>query len=263
MNKTINQNYNEFVNEFNGVESIITPEQLKNIFSYVKNMEDNMTKLNKELEALKVKLDSKEETLQKAENGKAFKNKKDVQDYLKFDFVEKKQQLIDEMQEMVFDFKNSILEKAEDIRSCVHEKNLEGLNSIINKLHIREFCEKMGGLIDDAIYKVTHFKERVDYVEKELGQSIGHLKNIKDSSMPTNITAANIDFKTIKNCAKAQNNFLANMKNKNDTFTNKLGELEKKVEVNQMQRQEKKKEDISKILRLKDRLNTPLGLERC
>lgn len=247
----INQQYNDFTAEFKGAEAIITPEELKSIFSYVADMESSLKNITAELEVLKKRMNVSE--IEKQGSSKlqeAAEGKKEFIVQLKVDFAGKKESFVTDIQETVQEMKLSLLSRADDIKQCVHDKNLEGLNSIIESLHIKEMCEQIKELITKGMEKIKNVQEKTDFVGNELGQVKGHLKSIKDMSA-SNMKFERIEFKKIKNGLDSANDVLTKMQEKTVQMEDKIDNLKNKVELSKKEGQEKQKEIISRKLRLK------------
>lgn len=239
MSSHISLNYSEVVKSFSGTEAIITPEELKNVFSYIKNAEESIAQLSKNLDSLNSKL-----------NNSSFVSEthsqyiKEIQYNLNIDFSENKGPELRGITDILAELKDNLVQKFDEIKQCVWEKSLEALDGVFKELHIKEICEKISELIQKIIEKIKDYIERITYIENELSQAKEHVKNAFDPTMPSSTKdESNVSFMPVKSFMNNQRKVLLGIKERTDTIVKNLEDLSQKVELNL-----DKKEDIKKEL---------------
>lgn len=183
--------YAEFVNGIKSESIVVSTKSMQELFSYIDQMEENIKTVKSELEILKkqsINLQNESKTEPEAK--------------VKLDeFINKIEELIQKMQQHIIQFKESILEKSEEIKNYINEKNLEGINAVVDKLNIKNLC-------------------------------------------------VNISEELMKGAVNAEN------------FATKLDGLSKTVENNKQKEQKQLVEGHSSVIKLKEKLVQPAGMER-
>ncbi|QIB69770.1 hypothetical protein Ami103574_10760 [Aminipila butyrica] len=238
MDNNVNKQYRQMAKHYRGKEAIITPNELKGLFSYIEDMEKNMLKLTSELEKLNAKM----------EQGTT-RNRKNIKEDKDF---------LQEMRTAMEEMKSRIVEKGEDIKTCVHDKNLEGLHSILEKLNLKELMNKILEFLNKALERNKMAQEKASHVGDELGKAMGHLDNLKDMSgeeLPfekwrlkkqedvLGIMRGRTDEALAK--LEKKENILEGIKDKTENFQAKLANLDKRVGENKAKGMEKISESLT------------------
>lgn len=75
------------------------------------------------------------------------------------------------MQKHIMEYKESILEKSEEIKNYINEKNLEGLNKVADMLNIKSVCVNISEELMKGAVNAENFATKLDNLSKTVENS--------------------------------------------------------------------------------------------